>query len=65
VPLVHRLLEPVELTRLLIGTGLTVVASWGGFDFRPLAPPTEQHVFLLRRGTTHQNRLKKRATKRL
>jgi SAM-dependent methyltransferase len=56
VELAHRLLEPDEITRLLTGTGLTVIASWGGFDGRPLAPPTEQHVYLLRRGTTHQNR---------
>jgi SAM-dependent methyltransferase len=56
VELAHRLLEPGEITRLLAGTGLTVIASWGGFDGRPLAGPTEQHVYLLRRGTTHQDR---------
>jgi len=56
VDLVHRLLEPAEIEPLLSGTGLTLIASWGGFDGRPLAPPTEQHVFLLRRGTAHQRR---------
>jgi len=67
VELVHRLLEPDDLEALLAGTGLELIASWGGFDGRPLAPPTEQHVFLLRRGTMHQtsrrNQLKKRKDK--
>jgi len=54
VELVHRLLEPGDIGALLAGTGLELIASWGGFDGRPLEPPTEQHVFLLRRGTTHQ-----------
>ena len=69
VELAHRLLEPGEITRLLAGTGLTMIASWGGFDGRSLAPPTEQHVYLLRRGTMHQNRSRrarrKAKTKRL
>ena len=69
VELAHRLLEPDEITRLLAGTGLSVIASWGGFDGRPLVPPTEQHVYLLRRGTTHQSRgpagRRKGKTKRL
>ena len=56
VDLVHRLLEPGDIPGLLAGTGLTLIASWGGFDGRPLAPPTEQHIYLLRRGTTHQAR---------
>ena len=68
VDLVHRLIDPGELGRLLAGTGLELIASWGGFDWRPLAPPTEQHVFLLRRGTMHQtgrrDRLKKGGAKR-
>src|SRR4029079_6023005 len=50
VDLVHRLLEPGEIRRLPAGTGLQLIASWGGFDGRPLAPPTEQHVYLVRRG---------------
>jgi SAM-dependent methyltransferase len=54
VELVHRLLEPGEIRALLSGSGLELIASWGGFDGRPLASPTEQHVYLLRRGTTHQ-----------
>ena len=56
VDLVHRLVEPGDIPGLLAGTGLRLIASWGGFDGRPLAPPTEQHIFLLRRGTTHQTR---------
>jgi SAM-dependent methyltransferase len=53
VDLVHRLLEPGDLDPLLAGTGLRLIASWGGFDGRPLAAPTEQHIFLLRREATH------------
>jgi SAM-dependent methyltransferase len=49
VDLIHRLLEPADVERLLRGTGLELVARWGGFDGRPLAPPTEQHIFLCRR----------------
>jgi SAM-dependent methyltransferase len=58
VDLVHRLIEPDEISRLLARTGLALIASWGGFDGRPLVAPTEQHVFLLRRGTLHQGRQK-------
>jgi SAM-dependent methyltransferase len=54
VDLVHRLLEPADIERLLRGTGLELIASWGGFDGRPLVPPTEQHIFLARRGTVHR-----------
>ena len=49
VDLIHRLLEPAEVERLLAGTGLDLIASWGGFDGRPLVPPTEQHIYLCRR----------------
>jgi SAM-dependent methyltransferase len=49
VDLVHRLLDPDEIRRLLAGAGLALIASWGGFDGRPLGPPTEQHIFLCRR----------------
>jgi SAM-dependent methyltransferase len=58
VELAHRLLAPAEVQRLLIGTGLTPIASWGGFDGRPLDSETEQHVYLLRCGTVHQTRRK-------
>src|SRR4051794_3619287 len=51
VELAHRLLAPDEIARLLAGSGLALIASWGGFDWRPLDAETEQHVFLLRRGT--------------
>jgi len=54
VDLVHRLLEPDDIRRLLVGSGLTLIASWGGFDGRPLAPPTEQHIYLARRETARQ-----------
>ncbi|HEY7373968.1 MAG TPA: methyltransferase domain-containing protein [Polyangia bacterium] len=56
VDLVHRLLDPADLGPLLAGTGLRLIASWGGFDGRPLAPPTEQHIFLLRREAVHHGR---------
>ena len=38
--------------------GLVLKPSWGGFDGRSLAPPTEQHVYLLRRETARQSRQK-------
>ena len=58
VELVHRLFDPDEIERRLSGAGLTLIASWGGFDGSPLsaAAPTEQHVFLARRGTLHHSR---------
>jgi SAM-dependent methyltransferase len=55
VDLVHRLLEPAVVRRLANAAGLELIASWGGFDGRPLDPPTEQHVFLLRRGAPHHD----------
>jgi SAM-dependent methyltransferase len=54
VELAHRLLSPDEIARLAAGSGLAVIASWGGFDWQPLDGETEQHVFLLRRGTPHR-----------
>src|SRR4051812_49056343 len=33
VDLVHRLLAPDEVARLVAGSGLSVIASWGGFDW--------------------------------
>ena len=56
VDLVHRLLEPAEVRRLAGAAGLALIASWGGWDGRPLGPPTEQHIFLLRRGAAHHDR---------
>ena len=35
-----------EFLRYLAAAGLRLIASWGGFDFRPIDPPTEQHIFL-------------------
>jgi SAM-dependent methyltransferase len=59
VELAHRLIDPAEIDRLLARTGLALIATWGGFDWRPLDAHTEQHVFLLRCGTVHQGRQKK------
>jgi SAM-dependent methyltransferase len=53
VELAHRLLGPDDVARVVAGSGLAVIATWGGFDWRPLDSETEQHVFLLRRGTPH------------
>ncbi len=60
VSLRHRLLQPREIEALLQRSGLDLVASWGGFDGRPLDPDDEhgeQHVYLARkkqRGTTRR-----------
>ena len=51
VELRHRLLQPREIEALLAKAGLDLVASWGGFDGRPLDPDDEsgeQHVYLAR-----------------
>jgi SAM-dependent methyltransferase len=48
----HRLLQPREIEALLRRCGLDLVASWGGFDGRPLDPDDEageQHVYLARK----------------
>jgi SAM-dependent methyltransferase len=48
----HRLLQPTEIQSLLRQAGLAPIATWGGFDGRPLVPeesPTEQHVYLAQR----------------
>lgn len=48
----HRLLQPVEIQTLLREAGLAPIASWGGFDGRPLIASdrqTEQHVYLAQR----------------
>ena len=56
VALVHRLLDPTDVRRLLIGSGLSLIATWGDFDFGPLDERTEQHVYLVRLGTPHHRR---------
>jgi SAM-dependent methyltransferase len=48
VPLAHRLLDPREVEALLARAGFRLVATWGGFDGRPLDGETEQHVYLAR-----------------
>src|SRR6185369_3808052 len=52
-----------DVERLLARAGLTLIATWGGFDGATLDGATEQHVFLARRGTTHhaqKNRIRGR-----
>jgi SAM-dependent methyltransferase len=52
VRLVHRQLAPREVAALLARAGLELIATWGGFDGRPLArdnSDSEQHVYLARR----------------
>jgi SAM-dependent methyltransferase len=46
VLLSHRQLETAEIENQLTAAGLKLIASWGGFDGRPMDPDTEQHVFL-------------------
>lgn len=51
VELRHRLLQPREIEPLLARSGFDLIASWGGFDGRPLDPSDEsgeQHVYLAR-----------------
>jgi SAM-dependent methyltransferase len=55
VRLDHRLLVPGEVEALLAGAGLTLIATWGGFDGRPLDGETEQHVYLARAGRAPRN----------
>ena len=52
VSLRHRLLQPREIEAQLRRCGLHLIASWGGFDGRPLDlddETGEQHVFLARK----------------
>lgn len=52
VSLRHRLFQPREIDALLRRSGLDLIASWGGFDGRPLDPDDEtgeQHVYLARK----------------
>ncbi len=53
VSLRHRLLQPTEIQSLLRQAGLALIASWGGFDGRPLTTSddqTEQHIYLAAKG---------------
>jgi SAM-dependent methyltransferase len=50
--LAHRLLAPDQVARLLGRARLALIASWGGFDGRPLAEDNtagEQNIYLVRR----------------
>jgi SAM-dependent methyltransferase len=56
VSLRHRLLQPREIEVLLRRAGLELIASWGGFDGRPLDladESGEQHVYLARKKQRH------------
>jgi len=46
VLLSHRQIEPAKIDELLRAAGLKLIASWGGFDGRPIEPATEQQIFL-------------------
>jgi hypothetical protein len=48
VRLRHRLLDPDDIRRSLAAAKLELIATWGGFDGRPLDGETEQHVYLAR-----------------
>ena len=72
VSLRHRLLQPREIEPLLARAGLTLIASWGSFDGRPLDPDDEsgeQHIYLARieHGETRETKrtTKKRTTRRV
>jgi SAM-dependent methyltransferase len=59
VELRHRLLQPREIEALLAKAGLDLVATWGGFDGRPLDPDDEsgeQHVYLARNRQSSRKR---------
>jgi SAM-dependent methyltransferase len=65
VALRHRLLQPREIEALLRRSGLDLIASWGGFDGRPLDLDDdhgEQHVYLARK---KQSRSSRRTTRRV
>jgi SAM-dependent methyltransferase len=76
VSLRHRLIQPREIEALLAPARLTLIASWGSFDGRPLDPDDEsgeQHIYLARvehgKTTTTKKRTnnttKKRTTRRV
>jgi SAM-dependent methyltransferase len=46
VDLCHRQLTPDEVRALLDQSGFSLIASYGGFDGRPIDPKTEQHIYL-------------------
>jgi SAM-dependent methyltransferase len=65
VSLRHRLLQPREIEALLRRSGLELIASWGGFDGRPLDLDDEggeQHIFLARK---KQRQTSRRTTRRV
>jgi hypothetical protein len=65
VSLRHRLLQPREIEALLRRCELELIASWGGFDGRPLdleEENGEQHVYLARK---KHNRMKRGTTRRV
>ncbi len=52
VRLCHRQLAPAEVQRLLETTGFRLLATFGGFDGRPLPPgaglPADEHIYVAR-----------------
>ncbi|HVZ87422.1 MAG TPA: class I SAM-dependent methyltransferase [Polyangia bacterium] len=53
VSLRHRLFQPRDIAPALVESGFKLIASWGGFDGRPLDVTDEngeQHVYLARLG---------------
>jgi SAM-dependent methyltransferase len=46
VLLSHRQIEREKIDELLAAAGLRLIATWGGFDGRPIEPATEQQIFL-------------------
>jgi SAM-dependent methyltransferase len=68
VSLRHRLVQPREIEALLARAGLTLIASWGSFDGRPLDPDDEsgeQHIYLARIEHRDTKRIAKRTTRRV
>jgi SAM-dependent methyltransferase len=59
----HRLFSPTEIARALRLAGLTSIAAWGGFDGSPLDAddPSEQHVYLARKGSPPLRRPRRNA----
>lgn len=49
VLLSHRQISPGKIGELLAAAGLSLIATWGGFDGCPMNPATEQHIFLARK----------------
>ncbi|HXJ20770.1 MAG TPA: class I SAM-dependent methyltransferase [Polyangia bacterium] len=59
----HRLFSPTEIGQALPLAGLTLIATWGGFDGSPLdaSAPSEQHVYLARAGSPQPPRRRRNA----